>query len=108
MPKIFRAMQEVGGLPKTGETARTLGVRVPADIQPDGDGMVEPGPVGMSVAPSLCDLPTHRIPRRLRRLAPDATGNDSDFVWSMGSGPFHQGSLCDLLLLYVDSSNHGL
>jgi len=38
-----------------------------ADIGIDAEGMVEPGTSGMSVAPAWRLLPTHRIPRRLRK-----------------------------------------
>jgi len=88
MPKIYRVMAAEGNLPMLGQTATTLGVRVPGDIAPDAAGHVRPGTGGMSVSPAVADLPPHRIPRRLRHLAPDAAGKDAHFVWSMGEGAF--------------------
>jgi hypothetical protein len=74
VPTIYRAMLPDGGYPKVGRSASTLGVRVPVDIEPDGTGNVHPGPHGMSVAPSLRDLPVHRVPKRLRHLREGANG----------------------------------
>ena len=70
MPLIFRAMHVDGNHPKCGPDAKMLGVRVyPTanhDVKPDGEGQVEPGGGGMSVAPDAAKLPVHRLPRRLR------------------------------------------
>ena len=115
MPKIYRAMEGDDGYPRVGSTARCLGVRVPTDgvrvptdIEPDADGLVYCGERGMSVGPSVAALPTHRIPRRLKHIAWDAAGKDSDYVWSMGSGQFEDGNLCDSLSLCVDRPEHGV
>jgi len=109
MPKIYRVMQADNGQPTTGESATTLGVRVPVDIRPDEAGRVRPGMKGMSVSPSLRDLPIHRIPKRLRQLVQDAQGKDSHFVWSMGEGLFAAGTLAPALQMRPDPKNrsHG-
>jgi hypothetical protein len=56
MPKVYRvmAMDETRQKPAMGDTAAHLGVRVPADIEPDESGRVHPGTGGMSVDPT-CD-----------------------------------------------------
>lgn len=80
----FRTMtpDEVGR-PRLGNTSRTLGVRVPQDIVPDGDGYVQPGAGGLSVAPdSMWNLPHHRRPRSLGR---GSTGPGVDRVYSVTS-----------------------
>src|SRR5579862_9016360 len=112
MPKIYRVMKKEDGRPALGESATTLGVRVAStisDIPVDADGRVQPGTGGMSVSPSLRDLPYRLIPRRLRRLVPRAVGNDSLFVWSMGGGAFADGAIAPGLQLRVDpkNENHG-
>jgi RHS repeat-associated protein len=55
---LLRSMK-VGddGLPVVGESATTLGARVPRDIVPDEAGMVAPETGGMSVTPSGGTLP---------------------------------------------------
>ena len=97
------------GKPEVGASASTLGVRVPADIQPDASGMVQPGTNGMSVSPSLAILPYWMVPIRLRHLRPDATGRNSLQVWNMGSGPFVAARVADGLMLRPDPGrpNHG-
>ena len=62
-----------GDHPKLGASARTLGVRVPRDIEPDQNGDVQPGSRGMSVAPSLRDLPVEWVPKRLKHLREGAS-----------------------------------
>ena len=64
-------------MPEVANTARSLGVRVPADISVDSAGMVRPGTEGMSVAPTARDLVPHRRPREL----PGGTGKDP--VWEI-------------------------
>lgn len=60
------------GSPECGSTGRTLGVRVPEDVAPDGDGCVHPGGGGMSVAPDdPMWLRPHRRPRTLGGTGPD-------------------------------------
>jgi len=99
------------GKPALGSGATTLGVRVPADIAPDDAGKIAPESGGMSVSPSLVDLPLHRIPRRLRSCPEihGATGKDTDFVWSMGQGPFVSEAVAPRLRLRPDPRNarHG-
>lgn len=67
---LYRGMTEDSGKPKTGNSAKLLGVRVPPDpnpdITPDSSGNVHPStmaaPQGMSTAPSPADLPAFRKP----------------------------------------------
>src|SRR5215218_7787968 len=105
MPKIYRVMQADDRKPMLGESRRTLGVLVPGDIHPDAAGRVHPGMKGMSVSPSLRDLPPHRIPKRLRHLVLAAEGKDADFVWSMGEGAFVAGPVTSGLQLRPDPTN---
>jgi hypothetical protein len=83
-------------------------VRVPTDIASDDNDNVHPGSHGMSVASSLKVLPIHRIPSRLRNLAPGACGRSDLFVWSIGSEAFASGPASTGLWLHVDTPNHGL
>src|SRR5438128_3222372 len=113
MPLVFRSMLADGALPKLGSTAKTLGVRVSpsedGDIPVKSDGTVCPGTGGMSVAPSLRDLPGHRIPRRLKPAIAYARGSNSLFCWKMGEGPFECGTLTHGLNLRPDlnQASHG-
>ncbi len=109
MPKIYRGMKQDQGRLALGPTAQTLGARVPEDIEADAAGMVRPGTGGMSVSPSLRDLPYFRVPKRLRALHSTATGSNDLFVWSMGTGDFVgepvNNQLC--LRLDPDDGKHG-
>src|SRR5208283_5864167 len=109
MARVFRAMMVEHGMPKTGPTHRCLGV-APVDVLVAPDGTVSPDARhGMSVAPTWRELPTHRIPARLRdRGAPDATGKNADACWRMGEGPFVTGPLTARLRLCVTSRHHGV
>ena len=93
--------------PLVARSAAGLGVRIPTDIAPAENGAVLPKSGGMSVAPSLKDLPLQLIPRRLRALVPDATGRNSGFVWTMGAGPFEEGPVAENLMLRPDRTDHG-
>jgi hypothetical protein len=102
------------GRPKVGETARTLGARPYAWDEPQRDipvvaGSVRPGTGGMSVAPTLEDLPIYRIPKRYdvpgRGYA--GSGKVEDSCWIMGDGPFEIASVSDGLRLVPDSRTHG-
>lgn len=68
------------GLPETGATARTLGVRPGLDIPLGTDtppDLVRPGTGGMSVS----TMPPTNLPRHRRPEAFDGTGRDP--VWSL-------------------------
>jgi hypothetical protein len=109
VPKIFRAMRQTEGKPEIGP--KGLGVRLPpdphADIVPDDSGQIHPGTGGMSVSPTVGDLPARLIPARLRHLYPKAAGRDDLFVWSMGSGDFSAGPLAESLALRPDPEREG-
>lgn len=109
MPKVYRAMEPDGDKPKLGTRAVTLGARIPGDIEVDASGYVHPGTGGMSVSPSLEELPLWRIPKRLRHIVPGARGADRCNVWSMGEGPFRSGLLTENLQLRpdLDKISHG-
>lgn len=113
MALIYRAMRADGDSPMVGHTKNdTLGVREGIDIQPI-QGVVQPSTGGMSVSPSLQELPPHLVPKRLRKHGyPDARRSNTlpdTFPWRMGVGPFTDGQLCDGLQLRIDPSNpaHG-
>src|SRR5260370_38293414 len=109
MPKIYRSMKEKDGKPLVGTSASSLGARVPTDIRPDAAGYVRPGTGGMSVAPSLRDLPARLVPSRLRHLVPGAAGNDDLSIWARGKGHFARRAISEQLQLRLDPkrSNHG-
>lgn len=102
-------MKRDGEFPAVGESATTLGVRLPGDLEADESGNVSPGAGGMSVSPSIGALPRRFVPRRLQHLARGATGNDRHHVWSLGSGPFVEADMTPLLMLRPDpeNSDHG-
>ncbi len=109
MPKIFRVMkgsQQAG--PTVGTGATKLGVRVPKDISADALGQVVPGIGGMSVAPRLEDLPWMFVPERLGDLVPGASGNNNDYVWHHGDGPFEVAAVSAPLVLRPDRPDHGV
>lgn len=98
-------MKSDGVRPVLGESASTLGARVPTDIPMDADGTVRPATGGMSVSPSLSFLPVRMVPMRLRHLVPGAVGSNSLSVWSMGDGPFVAGGVAPYLQLRPDPEN---
>jgi hypothetical protein len=106
MPLVYRAMLADGDRPQVGQTALSLGVRVPpdenADVAVSADGMAEPRSGGMSVAPAWRMLPVHRIPRRLRPKFPRAAGKNGFFLWRRGEGPFTEGPFAERLLFRPD------
>jgi hypothetical protein len=110
MAIIYRTMIANGDKPKVGSVANTLGVRVPFDIEVDANGLVRPGTGGMSVAPGWRELLGHLIPRRLRHLAPKATGKDVLVCWRMDELSFQAGPLAPGLQLRIDPKNdrHGV
>jgi hypothetical protein len=79
---LFRGMTPADdGMPTVGRSGRSLGVRVPLDIQIDSEGRVYPATGGMSVAPdSMWHLPHHRRPRGMGR---GSTGPAIDWVFSL-------------------------
>lgn len=102
-----------GQLPRIGDDARSLGVRVGStkpDIPVSDTGTVSPGSGGMSVSPSKQTIPGHRIPKRLSSLYPDARGSNGDICWRYGDGPFSTGPFAAGLVMRLDDEipNHGL
>ena len=98
-----------GEHPEVGRGAKLLGVRCgmgESDDLPVNGDEVEPGTGGMSVAPSLDALPSHRLPRRLKTKYPDrfsdAAGSDRLHCWSMGEGEFLAGPVASDLVLRLD------
>jgi RHS repeat-associated protein len=77
---VFRGMTNDNGSPQIAQSARGLGARVGPglDIEADAHGMVHPGTGGISVAPSVGDLPAHRRP-------PEFGGTGKDPVWKMNT-----------------------
>ena len=107
-PKVFRTMKRdaTGNSPLVYASARGLGVR-PRDLSPCQLGLAHPNNGGMSVAPTLADLPPYRVPERLGHLVEGASGPDSDRVWVVGTGAFATGEFAHGLVLRVTSANHG-
>ncbi|MGH7139046.1 MAG: hypothetical protein ACREHD_25145, partial [Pirellulales bacterium] len=93
--------------PMIGDTANRLGVRPGTDLPVSG-GLVSPNTGGMSVSPSLRELPLFLIPKRLKHLVRKARGRNTDAVWRMGDGTFESRHLADGLVLRVEHKKHGL
>ncbi len=116
MARVYRCMISTPEGPRIGRDAKSLGVRVPdtnsgksnCDVALNEHGQVSPGEGGMSVAPTVTALPEHRIPRRLRHLAPRATGNNDLAVWRFGEGEWLDGDFAPVLKLRTDSPKHGV
>lgn len=107
--KVFRVMKPdpTGAAPMVEASARGLGVR-PRDLAPCPQGLAHPRKGGMSVAPTLVQLPPHRVPERLGHLVEGASGHDSDLIWVAGSGVFADGAFAQGLTLRVTAANHGM
>ena len=61
----------------------------------------------MSVAPRFEDLPLHLVPKRFRRIAPDARGKNDDRIWGHGNGPFVASAVAKGLVLRPDGKRKG-
>jgi hypothetical protein len=107
MPLIYRGMLRDGDHPEIGPSRKTLGAQVPGDLS-DEEGLVKPKTGGMSVSPTWRDIPMHRMPRRLKHLAHQATGSNTYECWKMGEGPFQGGVVTEGLSLRLDKPKHGL
>lgn len=113
MPLIYRAMLADSDKPLVGASNKTLGVRFPPDKHSDipvaPDGFVQPSTGGMSVAPAWRELPHFLIPRRLKHLNRNATGNNSLRCWCMGAGAFVDSPIAEKICLRIDPKNarHG-
>jgi hypothetical protein len=104
-------MLQDGNKPMIGASAKTLGVRVEGDkpdVSVDEAGNVKPATGGMSVAPTLRDLPYYRVPKRLKHIVPGATGSNLFACWRMGDGNFADGEISEGLQLRVDRAEHGM
>jgi hypothetical protein len=103
MPKLVRIMKrEDDGLPLVAPKSDALGVRPGKDIDVD-QGNALSNDKGMSVRPSLKDMPPARIPRRL-----GGQGSNKGAVFVFGSGPFQQAVIAHGLELLPDSLTHGV
>ncbi len=72
-----------------GRTNLALGARVPRDVAWVDEQTEQVGPgKGMSVNRSARDIYPGFLPRRLKHLNRNATGNDNVRVFRMGHGPF--------------------
>lgn len=107
MPLIYRAMLRDGEHPAVGPSRKMLGVEIPGDIA-EQLGEVRPNQGGMSVSPTWRDLPRHRVPRRLKHLAPKASGSNAYECWRLGDGPFEAGVVAEGVSLRPDRPGHGL
>jgi hypothetical protein len=103
-PKVYRAMRcDPADKPVVGSSSSSeLGARPGVDISVDAAGIVLLDATGMSVASGWRDLDFTRIPRRLRHLAPGATGSNSTCCFTLGLGPFQNGTIANGLELILD------
>jgi hypothetical protein len=107
MPKVYRSMRADGEQPELGSSAACLGVR-DIDLPVAMNGYVYPSQGGMSVAPTWRDLPSWRIPVRLKKFVSKASGSNQLRCWRLGTGPFQDGEIAETLVLRVDGAKHGL
>ena len=101
------------GKPLVGSNKNMLGARVGPertdDIQANPDGYLAPATGGLSVTVDWKVMPHFLIPRRLRHLAPRATGKDVGARrFRCGDGPFEDANFATGLYLRVDTLTHGL
>lgn len=95
---VYRSMTAANDdAPEIGGSARTLGVRVPTDIEVDAHGNVQAGFQGMSVSP----FPIENLPKHRRPVEFGGTGKDP--VW---------GCFIEILIKYdlsyvIDPNNDG-
>jgi hypothetical protein len=109
-------MRANGTLPQLGETASTLGVRVPKDIAQDSSGNVTPdGTHGVSVRPSIdayMDEASAFVPRRYKEKDPvrfrNAAGNNNLVAFRLGDGMFVRTAVDEHLNLAPDRPDHGV
>lgn len=105
MAQVFRPMKrDANGFPRVGNTATGLGVRVPKDIDVEA-GMVKLNEKGMSVRPSVADIPLEFLPKR---LDPAGLGENANHVFRYGEGPFEQCPFAPGLELVPDRPDHGV
>jgi hypothetical protein len=95
-------------IPAVGTRENMLGVIVPTDIHPDAEGWVTPNGTGLSVGPSLTQLPPGRVPERLRDKRRGARGNNSLLVFRIEMTSFRQAPVGDRLELKPTSKKHGV
>src|SRR5437764_4287925 len=113
MPKFYRVMRKgTDDKPVVDATGKGLGVRGSpvngiVDVDLDEDGKVVLNGKGMSVSPTWRDLPYFLIPKRLRSKVPGARGAPDTFCFTMGEGPFQDGSIAAGLELRMDKPKHG-
>ena len=101
------------GLPVIGHgSSSALGSRSGIDITVDAAGDVVLDERGMSVAPEWRLLEFTRIPKRLRHIVPGATGSNSTYCYTLGSGPFVNSRVANGLELIPDAGpspvTHGI
>lgn len=114
-PRVFRPMKAASGQPIVGSGRAELGARVPSssstpDVTPDGTGQVHPGGGGMSVSPTLRQVPPFLLPRRLKTQLGlrEAKAPDDWQVFRLGSGLFQAGAVGPDLILRPDRDDHGV
>ena len=116
-PLIFRVIRKAeDGLPVVGGASDKLGVRLTdaaspskaIDLSVTSCGQVEPGTGGMSVSPSLKQLPRFLVPRRLSHIVHGAAGHSHNHCWKMGQAEFAATMISDDLDLRPDRPGHGL
>lgn len=112
-PKMYRTMlwttsSAEGPLPLIGTDRDMLGVVVSMDVHPDEEGRIEPCGEGLSVAPSLQDLPSFLVPERLRHRRRGARGRKDVKVFRAGATTFRQTTVGERLELVPTSKTHGV
>ena len=108
MPRVFRVMKRDNDeRPTVMDSSQGLGIRPGTDVDEDELGNVVVNGKGMSVSPSLRDLPRLRLPKRLHDRFPGARGSNSTSCFRTGTGSFQAGPFAPGLDLVPDSQRHG-
>lgn len=101
-----------GGSPRTGRSAKLLGVRTDGpnrDIDVDAARNVLANGKGMSVCPAPQHLPYHLVRKELSHIVEGASASNAKplRIWRSGSGPFVTERIGQDLKLNIDSATHG-
>jgi hypothetical protein len=107
MPLMYRSMEiDADGMPKTGRSAKHLGVRILGDyrdIDVDEAGYVLLNAKGMSVAPEAKYLYPGLVRKDLWHIVEGARANNPNLrIWRIGAGAFVEAEITPELVLKPD------
>jgi hypothetical protein len=94
--------------PLIADHASALGIRPGIDLPVEAGDLVKPGTGGMSVSPTIVDLPNHKVPKSLRAIYPSARGSDDMICWVLEGTNWGDVKINDELSLRCDRPTHGM